>query len=172
VGNDTYNYMQKYAIAHMFKTKVELERTPEEQEILDEQAENVIKCLYLASACAVSIVDAIASAGLATPIAILACGVTALDCKAARRANLALEARRQEILKKIKEERERHKQAAKPSGPPPEQEPGRPRPPQRGSGGAAQPLGPQYVCREAEVGGVGIPGGIKVWPKEKICGWI
>lgn len=161
VSMQTYNNMQKQSLANLFKTKEELARTPEEQTILDEQTENVAKCLYLVAGCAMSTAEAWGSAGLAGGLAVVACYATYYDCKAARNANLALEARRKEILARVKQERELNPPPS--SNPPPEIDPTSPSS-ATGALGASPPIG-GVKCTPGHT----ITSGSKIWVEKPKC---
>lgn len=109
VDQAQYDYMKKYAVANLLEPlepKWKRELTPEEEAIYDEQVENTLKCLVGVSLCIVSWIEVAETFGASAGIAYGTCFLTAMECKAARRANLALEERRKELKKKIKEQRE------------------------------------------------------------------
>lgn len=162
VSAQTYANMQKYSLLQNFKTKEELARTPEEEAILGEQTENVAKCLMLVAGCGLSIAEAFGTAGLGSALAVVACYATYYDCKAVRNANLALEARRKEVLAKVKQERELNPPPSNPA--PTEIDPTVPRPGGRTGGGASPPVG-GIVCKPGHT----ITSGTKHWVEKPTC---
>ncbi len=141
-----YNALKE---AGLEKTYYSVEEVKEVKDINDDVQKNFLKCLVTGSICLVSTAEALLSGGFAVPLAYFTCYQAGLECNDMYKANQILAARREAILKKVKEE-------ADASAPPP-----KPTHTSTGGGGSAPSnsgIG-SYLPGGGNLGGFGNNGG-------------